>query len=194
MKKKYYRFFGGFMGAQERWLNRMAKKGLRLVRSGKMLYEFEECAPGQFQYCVEFIGHESKEGAAAYREFLENIGYRVFFKNINLNYSVGKAVWRPWAKKGARVSTSATTYNRELMIVEKEDDGTPFELHTTLEDRRNYYRTLQKPMIFGCLFWAAFAVLMRAWWVGIFAALFLVPSIFCQIEIARLTKQSKWME
>lgn len=194
MKTKYYRFYGGFMSAQERWLNRMGQKGLRLVRSGKMLYEFDECTPGQYQYCVEFIGGESKEGAAEYRDFLESLGYRVFFKNINLNYSVGKAVWRPWAKKGARISTGATTYNRELMIVEKENDGKPFELHTTLEDRKNYYRTLQKPMLFGCLFWAAFALVMRAWWVGILAALFLVPLIFYQIELARLARQSKLHE
>ncbi len=194
MSKKFYRFYGGLMTAQERWLNAMAEKGLRLVRSGKMLYEFEECKPGQFQYCVEFVGNESKEGAQEYRDFLESLGYRVFFKNINLNYSAGKVVFRPWAKKGGRISTNSTTYNRELMIVEKENDGKPFELHTTLEDRKNYYRSLQKPMLFGFFFWAVFAFFMRAWWVGIFSILFLIPLIFCQIELVRLIRQSKLME
>lgn len=42
MSKKFYRFYGGLMGFQERWLNRMAAKGWRLIRTGKMSYEFEE--------------------------------------------------------------------------------------------------------------------------------------------------------
>ena len=63
MSKKYYRFYGGLLSAQERWLNRMAEKGFRLVRSEKLLYEFEECDPGAYQYRIEFIGQKSKEKA-----------------------------------------------------------------------------------------------------------------------------------
>ena len=47
-------------------------------------------------------------------------------KNINLNYSVGKVRWRPWAEIGGRIATNTTTFNRELLIVEKENDGKPF--------------------------------------------------------------------
>ena len=43
MSKKYYRFFGGLLTAQEHWLNKMSEKGYRLIRAEKMLYEFEEC-------------------------------------------------------------------------------------------------------------------------------------------------------
>ena len=43
MSKKYYRFFGGLLTAQEDWLNKMSEKGYRLIRAEKMLYEFEEC-------------------------------------------------------------------------------------------------------------------------------------------------------
>ena len=67
------------------------------------------------------------------------MGYSVFYKNINLNYSVGKVRWRPWAEIGGRIATNTTTFNRELLIVEKENDGKPFELHTSYEDRANYY-------------------------------------------------------
>lgn len=194
MSKKFHRFYGGLITAQAKWLNRMAESGLRLVRAEKLLYEFEECEPGKYQYQVEFIGQKSKESAEEYRDFLEDLGYRVFFKNINLNYSVGKAVWRPWADKGGRISTTSTTYNRELLIVEKENDGKPFILHTTLEDRKNYYKTLRRPMLFSFVFWTAFALIMRTWWVGIFGVLFLIPLIFYQIELARLTKQADLME
>ena len=53
------------------------------------------------------------------------MGYSVFYKNINLNYSVGKVRWRPWAEIGGRIATNTTTFNRELLIVEKENDGKP---------------------------------------------------------------------
>lgn len=129
MSKKYYRFFGGLLTAQEHWLNKMSEKGYRLIRAEKMLYEFEECKPDQVKYCVEFIGQKSKANASDYHEFLEGMGYKVFYKNINLNYSVGKVRLRPWAEKGGRIATNATTFNRELLIVEKDNDGKPFELH-----------------------------------------------------------------
>ena len=97
MSKKCYHFFGGLLNAQANWLNKMSEKGYRLIRAGKMLYEFEECKPNEVKYCVEFIGEKSKENAKDYSLFLEDMGYKVFFKNINLNYSVGKVRWRPWA-------------------------------------------------------------------------------------------------
>ena len=51
MSKKFYRFFGGLLTAQENWLSKMSEKGYRLIRTGKLLYEFEECKPGQVKYC-----------------------------------------------------------------------------------------------------------------------------------------------
>ena len=130
MSKKCYRYYGGLLGLQQKWLNKMSKKGYRLVRTIKAMYEFEPCAPGQYQYCVEFVGEKSKQGADDYVRFLEDCGYRVFYKNINLNYAVGKVRVRPWANQGGKIATNATTYNRELLIVEKVSDGKPFELHT----------------------------------------------------------------
>lgn len=124
----------------------MAEKGYRLIGTGKLLYEFEECKPNQVHYCVEFIGEKSKENALDYAHFLEDMGYTVFFKNSNLNYSVGKVRWRPWAEQGGRIATNSTTFQRELLIVEKENDGTPFALHTAYEDQEVYYRHLLQPM------------------------------------------------
>ena len=148
MNKKCYRFFGGLVTAQAKWLNKMSDQGFRLARTEKLLYEFQPCRPGQYRYCVEFIGEKSQAEAAEYRVFLHDMGYRTFFKNINLNYSVGKVVVRPWANQGGRVSTNATTFNRELLIVEKENDGKPFELHTTYEDKERYYKTARRPVLY----------------------------------------------
>ncbi len=93
MNRKCFRFYGGLIASQEKWLNRMAEKGYRLIRAGKLLYEFEECKPGQVQYCVEFIGQKSKESAADYARFLEDCGYRVFSK-ISISTGVSEKLLR----------------------------------------------------------------------------------------------------
>ena len=85
MSKKCYRYFGGLLNTQAKWLNKMAEKGYRLVRTGKLLYEFEKCKPDEVTYCVEFIGEKSKESSIDYANFLEDIGYKVFFKNTRLS-------------------------------------------------------------------------------------------------------------
>ena len=150
--------------------------------------------PGQYQYCVEFIGQKSKEGATDYAHFLEDIGYRVFFKNINLNWSVGKVVVRPWAEQGGRLATNSTTFNRELLIVEKETDGKPFELHTTYEDKANYCRQMRRPWLNLFLVSVVLGILMRTWVWGVFGAISVVGLLMSQIELFRLDKQAKTKE
>lgn len=194
MNKKIYRFFGGLLTAQENWLNKMSEKGYRLIRTGKLLYEFEECKPGQFQYCVEFIGQKSKENAQNYHDFLEEMGYSVFYKNINLNYSVGKVRWRPWAEKGGRIATNATTFNRELLIVEKENDGKPFELHTSYEDKESYYNNLRNPWLLLLLMFAVFTVVNQSVILGILALISLIPVIVYQSQIMKNRREAKTKE
>ena len=190
MSRKCYRFYGGLIASQEKWLNKMAENGYRLFRTGKLLYEFEECKPGQYQYCVEFIGQKSKESASDYVNFLEDCKYHVFFKNINLNWNVGKAVIRPWAEKGGRIATNSTTLNRELLIVEKENDGKPFELHTTYEDKQGYYKNLRKPWIFFFIVSAILGIAMRKLVWGVFAVISLIALIVFQLELGKLKREA----
>jgi hypothetical protein len=194
MRKRCYRYYGGLLSAQESWLNSMASRGWRLVRAEKMLYEFENCAPGQYQYCVEFIGRASREKAEDYRVFLEDMGYKVFFKNINLNYSVGKLRWRPWAGRGGRIATNSTTFNRELLIVEKLNDGSTFELHTSNEDLAAYYSDLRAPWLFLFLFTAALAVIKRVPAMGMLSLLALIPTVLYQLKLTRARRQGKTEE
>lgn len=194
MNKKFYRFFGGLLTAQENWLNKMSEKGYRLIRTGKLLYEFEECKPGQFQYCVEFIGQKSKQNARNYHDFLEEMGYSVFYKNINLNYSVGKVRWRPWAEKGGRIATNATTFNRELLIVQKENDGKPFELHTSYEDKESYYSNLRNPWLLLLLMFAVFTVVNQSVILGILTLISLIPVIVYQSQIMKNRREAKTKE
>ena len=190
MSRKCYRFYGALIASQEKWLNRMAEKGYRLIHIGKLLYEFEECKPGQYQYCVEFIGQKSKESAADYARFLEDCGCRVFFKNIDLNRSVGKAVARPWADKGGRIATNSTTFNRELLIVEKENDGKPFQLHTTYEDKQDYTKNMRKPWLFLFIVSAALGIAMRQPVWGAFAVISLIGLIIFQLELRKLKRKA----
>lgn len=194
MSKKCYRFFGGLLTAQANWLNKMSEKGYRLVRTGKMLYEFEECNPNQVKYCVEFIGEKSKDNAKDYHNFLEDMGYKVFYKNINLNYSVGKVRWRPWAEKGGHIATNNTTFNRELLIVEKENDGKPFELHTSYEDKEKYYSNLRNPWLLMLIMLAVFAVTNRSIILGVLTFVSLLPVIAYQIQVMEVRREAKTKE
>ncbi|WMJ80531.1 DUF2812 domain-containing protein [Clostridium sp. MB40-C1] len=141
--KKYYRFFGGLLDTQENWLNQMAQKGYRLVKAGKMTYYFEECQPGEYRYAVEFVAQQSYKSEKEYRHFLEELGYKVFYKNANLNFSVGKVRWRPYGRGMGQISTNPGSYNKEFFIVEKKNDGKLFELYITNLDKANYYKPLR---------------------------------------------------
>ena len=194
MSKKCYRFFGGLLNAQAKWLNKMSEKGYQLVRTGTLLYEFEKCKPDEVTYCVEFIGEKSKENATDYADFLEDMGYKVFFKNINLNYSVGKVRWRPWAERGGRIATNTTTFNREILIVEKTNDGKPFELHTSYDDKEKYYRNLRNPWLFLLLLFALFTIIKHSIVLGIFSLVSAIPSILYQLQIIDVRQKAKTWE
>ncbi|MEG1578198.1 MAG: DUF2812 domain-containing protein [Oscillospiraceae bacterium] len=140
MRKKVVRYFFGFIESQQKWLNTMAQKGYRLIATGKLIYEFEICKPSEFQYCVDFVAEKSDAELNNYKAFLKEMGYKVFSKNINLNWSFGKVTYRPYGEGVGKLATSPGTYNKELLIVEKLSDGKPFELHTTAEDKLHYYR------------------------------------------------------
>jgi lipopolysaccharide export LptBFGC system permease protein LptF len=197
LKKK--RFFAGFMGAQAKWLNSMSKKGYRLIKTGKLQYEFDECEPGKYVYTVEYVGDKSLEESDRYKAFLEDMGYRVFYKNINLDYSIYKATWRPFAEKGGRISTTRSTYNKELLIIEKEDDGTPFELHTEKEDKAEYYKRLSRPWYVLVFLFLLFAILAWPLIPGVIALaalalLSIVPIIIAEVKIHKLKKENQLEE
>ncbi len=183
---KKYRYFAGLMGCQARWLNRMSEKGYRLVGTGKLEYEFENCVPGAYEYCVEFVGHLSWNGAEDYKAFLEELDYRVFYKNTNLQYSVGKAQGRLWAERGGRLATRTTTLDRELLIVEKRRDGQPFALHTQNEDRRAYLRLLQRPWIGLMLLFLLLSLTQKNIWLLLPVLLLIVPVALYELEIKRV--------
>ena len=190
MSKKCYRFFGGLLQRQEEWLNKMAEQGYRLIAVGKMSYEFEECTPGCMEYRVEYIGSKSQNSSQDYFQFLEDMGYKVFFKNINLNYSIGKVRYRPWAEKGGRISTNNTTFNKELLIVEKRKDGKPFDLHTSFDDKIQYYESLRKPYAIYFILFLLLGVLTKTLLFSLLGFIPLVPALIYHHQVRILKKES----
>ena len=147
------------------------------------------------KYHVDFaLKKDTSAEQPRYANFLEDMGYKVFFKNINLNYSVGKVRWRPWAERGGRIATNTTTFNREILIVEKANDGKPFELHTSYDDKEKYYRNLRNPWLFLLLMFALFAVTKQSIIFGIFALVSVIPGSIYQIQIMKIRKEAKTQE
>lgn len=189
--KKYYRFFGGFLDTQEKWLNNMAQKGYRLIRTGKMTYEFETCQPGEYQYAIEFVANLSFNSEKDYRAFLEEFGYKVFYKNVNLNFSIGKIKWRPYGNGMGQISTNPGSYNKELLIVEKKNDGKPFELHTTNCSKASYYKPLRNAWLTVAAMLLAFTIwqFIQTGSVSKEVILLGVSAVLCSIPAVRYQKR-----
>lgn len=187
---KKFRFFAGFLTAQEKWLNKMSQKGYRLTGTTIGSYEFTECEPGKYVYAAEYVGNKSAADSNAYKEFLEDLGYTVYYKNINLDFSVGKVEIRPWADKGGRIATDRGSHNKEIMLIEKEEDGKPFELHTTAADKAAYCYSMAKPSLFLALPFLIIGAVTGFWPLLLAGALLALPGIINLCRIAKLKKES----
>ena len=194
MKIKRYCFFGGLLQMQENWLNRMAKEGYRLVKVGKLWYEFEESQAKEYEYRLEFIASKPQKDVQDYVTFLNDLGYRTFFKNINCNYAIGKVRYRPWAEKGAKIATRANTFDKELLIIEKEKDEKPFELFSTWEDKINYYKNMQKPYLTIAVFLLLLGIFSRNYPAVIPSFVALLPVGMYQYQMEKIKKESKIRE
>lgn len=190
MKKSVKKFFWLFFTSQEQWLNKMADEGWRLAGTTISGYEFEECEKGKYRYKVAYIADRSKESAEEYVRALESCGYRVFFKNANLNYSSGKVEVRPWAEAGGRVATGKTTLHKELLIIEKENDGTGFEFCATYEQRYGSYNRLRLWGLIGLVTALLLAIIGKSIVWGIVATLPLVWTVLFHFEIRKLKKEA----
>ncbi len=191
MNKRVFRFFWLFMTSQEQWLNKMADDGYRLIGTTTAHYEFEECEKGKYQYCVAYVANYSAESVDEYIKSLETCGYRVLFKNLNMDYSAGKVEYRPWAEEGGRVATENTTLHKELLIIEKENDGTAFELCATFEQRYDSYNRLRLWGVIGFVVAAVLGIAGKSIVWGMLAVLPLVWMILFQLEIGKLKKSER---
>lgn len=74
MKRVTHRWFWMWdFEKEEKWLNQMAGRGLALTGVGFCRYEFEDCAPGEYQICIEFLENDRLQNEQ-YITFLEDTG------------------------------------------------------------------------------------------------------------------------
>lgn len=76
MRKVVHKWFWAWdFDKEEKWLNEMAAKGLALVSVGFCRYEFEDCDPGEYKVCLEFLGNKCGQiENEKYIGFLEETG------------------------------------------------------------------------------------------------------------------------
>ncbi len=191
MSKSVKKFFWLFLTSQEQWLNKMSDDGWRLVGTAVSGYEFEECEKGKYRYKAVYIANLSKASAEKYVTSLKECGYRAIYKNVNLNYSTGKVEYRPWAEEGGRGATEKTTLHKELLIIEKENDGTEFSLCPTFEQRYAAYNRLRLWGIIGLVVALVLAIAGKSVIWGIVAFLPLVWAVLFYLEIRKLKKSIK---
>src|SRR5690606_12573711 len=87
------------------------------------------------------------------QQFLEEIGIKYYEKPINIGqFSWGKARFRPFTNSGGRIATSKGMINKELLILEKKNDGKPFEVYSNIEDKIYRLKEIRKPLIYGEIF------------------------------------------
>ena len=84
--------------------------------------------------------------------------------------------------------------NWELLIVEKENDGKPFELHTSYENRENYYSNLRNLWLLLMLIFTMFAAVNQTVILGIVVVISLIPVIIYQLQIMKNRHEVKMKE
>lgn len=128
------------MDDQIKWLNHMAENGYRLIDVNGSTYIFEECKQGEYVYNVEFIAHKSRDEIKKYMDLLDELNIKTFTKKINIGKkSVGNYKLRPYGRN----ATNIVSTGLELLILEKKNDGKPFELFTESSDRISYYKIIR---------------------------------------------------
>ena len=80
------------------------------------------------------------------------------------------------------------------MIVEKKNDGKPFELHTSYEDKARYYANLRSPWLLILILFGAFGIAQRSILFLILAVLSLIPVLIYQVNIMKIKSEAKTQE
>ena len=204
MRKRVVRYFFDFTDGQEKWLNEMAAAGWRLVKCGQLTYDFERCEPGEYEYAVEFVADQSYAKSQDYKAFLESMGYKTFYKNINVGLYIGKVKWRPWGEGAGQMTTAPGSFQKELIIVEKKKDGKPFKLHTDLTDSLALYRKACMAYFWyagGMLALALMLLLSTVWMPSVYSLLgaglcgvlgfrWLIPGVKTSRKVRRLKEEA----
>jgi hypothetical protein len=161
MKKFRIRLMLSPTKGREKWLNKMAANGYRLTGTSRMhRYSFEPCSPGEYLYRVEFAADKSNKELKDYRQFLSGLGIRSFPQSSALGrYSIGQVRLRWFGGTRLTAATSPGNLNSESLILEKKNDGKPFEIYSDLSGQIACQRNIRNAQIVYVLFFLAFLFL-----------------------------------
>lgn len=190
--ERYQKFFGPFLDKQQQWLNQKAAEGMRLVKVGRNGYTFENCGDERYVYSVEFIGGMSEKLFQNYTKFLKQAGYGFFSKGLNMDGGLGPMRRRPFGES-LDPEEAPGVYGAELLILEKEEDGLPFELSVDHAAQLDYLRrlgTMHKIGVGAGVFGSAWLVIRSTmgltpwgatWLFVVFVLLLCIPIFQCRI-------------
>ena len=163
MKKRVFRYFFNALSSQEKWLNTMSGKGFRLIETTPLDYAFEACKPNEYIYKVQFVADKTPAELTDYQAFLKDLGLTTHIKPLALGrYASHAATLRPYARGRAMFATAPGMINKEILIIEKSNDGKPFEIHTDTRDELRYNSLLLNYSLWGILFGLFFILLIGA--------------------------------
>lgn len=155
-----FKFFFRPISDLKKWLNKMSDKGYRLKKTGSIFYYFEQCEKGKYIYDVDFVANKSYSELKNYEIFLEESNIKYIEKAASVGkLAIGNVRWRPYADKAARVATSNGMIKRELLILEKENNGKDFAINTTIKDKINSLKIMRRPTISMIVFTGAMLLL-----------------------------------
>lgn len=150
---KRLRIFMNPIENQEKWLNNKAAEGLKLLKAGSIFYEFEKCKPGQYQYAVDYVGNMSDQQRIEYEKFLDDMDISYYQKSLNIGqFSLGRVKYRPYANRGGKLATSKGMINKEILILEKENSGSTFNIYNNLKDKIVALKERMKPHYYLLIF------------------------------------------
>lgn len=145
---KVFKIFFSDIDKQEKWLNSMAQKKLRLIKTSRLFYYFEE-TPIKYEYQVQCVLDKSVDELNEYIEFLRETNINVLKKN----FAVGSVVHKK--RKLDPLSGNIKkdqNYNSELLILEKIHDGNSFQIYSTNKDKLDYYKKVRRYFVSYLLF------------------------------------------
>lgn len=145
---KVFKIFFSDIDKQEKWLNSMAQKKLRLIKTSKLFYYFEE-TPIKYAYQVQCVFDKNVDELNEYIEFLRETNINVLKKNFAVGSVVHKK--RKLDPLSGKIKKDQN-YNSELLILEKIDDGNSFQIYSTNKDKLDYYKKVRRYFVSYLLF------------------------------------------
>lgn len=79
---------------------------------------------------------------------------------------------------------------QKLLIVEREKNDKPFELHTSFEDKIQYYESLQKPYVIFFLLFLLIGVMTKVLLLSLLGLIPLIPALIYYHQIKALKKEA----